>query len=82
MPGGDLWTGVAVRDDRGDVLWLLHGFLTVPLGLSQHVVGLGITLLATSSLTYFTYRAAAGGDIAAAIEPFQPLQSRCCRTSR
>jgi simple sugar transport system permease protein len=26
---------------------LLHALLTVPLGLSQHVVGIGITLLAT-----------------------------------
>jgi general nucleoside transport system permease protein len=34
---------------------LLHGIFTVPLGLSQHVTGIGITLLATS-LAYFTYR--------------------------
>ena len=31
--------------------------LTVPLGLSQHVTGIGMTLLATS-LAYFTYRIA------------------------
>jgi simple sugar transport system permease protein len=36
---------------------LLHGFLTVPMGLSQHVTGIGVTLLATS-LTYYTYRLA------------------------
>jgi ABC-type uncharacterized transport system permease subunit len=36
---------------------LLHSFLTVPLGLSQHVVGIGVTMLATS-LAYFTYRLA------------------------
>jgi simple sugar transport system permease protein len=36
---------------------LLHSVLTVPFGLSQHVVGLGVTLLATSA-TYFAYRLA------------------------
>jgi simple sugar transport system permease protein len=37
------------------VFGLLHAVLTVPLGLSQHVSGLGVTLLATS-LSYFAYR--------------------------
>ncbi len=53
--GGDLWTGVLVAALTGAMFGLLHGFLTVPLGLSQHVTGIGVTLLATS-LTYFTYR--------------------------
>lgn len=53
--GAGLWTGVAVAALAGAAFGLLHGTLTVPLGLSQHVVGIGITLLATS-LTYFTYR--------------------------
>lgn len=53
--GGDLWTGVVVAALAGGVFGLLHATLTVPLGLSQHVVGIGITLLATS-LTYFVYR--------------------------
>ena len=52
---------------------LLHATLTVPLGLSQHVVGIGITLLATS-LTYFTYRLALPEVTSPPkIEPFQPL---------
>jgi len=55
--GFDLWTGVFVAALTGAAFGLLHGFLTVPLGLSQHVTGIGITLLATS-LTYFTYRVA------------------------
>ncbi|PCJ84597.1 MAG: ABC transporter permease [Hyphomicrobiales bacterium] len=55
--GGDLWAGVLVAGLTGAMFGLLHGFLTVPLGLSQHVTGIGITLLATS-LTYFTYRVA------------------------
>ena len=53
--GNGLWTGVAVAMACGMAFGLIHGLLTVPFGLSQHVVGLGITLLATST-TYFTYR--------------------------
>src|SRR5215475_2121734 len=53
--GGDLWLGVLVAALVGAAFGLLHGTLTVPLGLSQHVTGIGITLLA-SSLTYYTYR--------------------------
>ncbi|MCC0028179.1 MAG: ABC transporter permease [Zhengella sp.] len=55
--GADLWTGVLVAALTGAAFGFVHGFLTVPLGLSQHVTGIGITLLA-SSLTYFTYRVA------------------------
>ncbi|MEP5759394.1 MAG: ABC transporter permease [Litoreibacter sp.] len=53
--GADLWSGVAVAMITGMLFGLLHSALTVPFGLSQHVVGLGITLLATSS-TYYAYR--------------------------
>jgi ABC-type uncharacterized transport system permease subunit len=53
--GADLWTGVLVAALAGALFGLLHAALTVPLGLSQHVAGLGVTLLATS-LAYFTYR--------------------------
>ena len=53
--GGDLWLGVAVAAMVGALFGLLHGFLVVPLGLSQHVTGIGITLLATS-LSYYFYR--------------------------
>ena len=71
--GGDLWTGVAVAALSGALFGLLHGTLTVPLGLSQHVVGIGITMLATS-LTYFTYRLALPEVTSPPkIAPFQPL---------
>src|SRR6476620_350147 len=40
--GGDLWTGVAVAAATGLAFGLLHATLTVPLGLSQHVVGIGV----------------------------------------
>ena len=53
--GAGLWTGVAVAAAAGAVLGLLHAMLTVPLGLSQHVSGLGVTMFGTS-LTYFAYR--------------------------
>jgi general nucleoside transport system permease protein len=53
--GAPLWVGVAAAAATGSVLGLLHAFLTVGLALSQHVSGLGITLLATS-LSYYGYR--------------------------
>ncbi len=55
--GTGLWMGVCVAMLVGMLFGLLHSTLTVPFGLSQHVVGLGITLLATSS-TYYAYRLA------------------------
>ena len=71
--GGDLWTGVLVAGLAGAIIGLLHGFLTVPLALSQHVTGLGITLLATS-LSYYLYRLVLP-EVASppTIEPFKPL---------
>ena len=53
--GAGLWTGVLVAAGTGAVFGLLHGVLTVPLALSQHVAGLGITLFA-SSVAYYAYR--------------------------
>jgi ABC-type uncharacterized transport system permease subunit len=53
--GAPLWIGVAVAATTGAMFGLLHAFLTVTLALSQHVSGLGITLLATS-LSYYGYR--------------------------
>ncbi|CAM4117078.1 ABC transporter permease [Bordetella muralis] len=53
--GAPLYVGVLAAALAGMVFGLLHAVLTVPLGLSQHVSGLGVTLLATS-LSYFAYR--------------------------
>src|SRR5258707_5541800 len=50
--GAPLASGVAVAALTGAVFGLLHAGLTVGLALSQHVSGLGVTLLATS-LSYF-----------------------------
>ena len=53
--GANLWTGVLVAALTGAAFGILHGILTVPLALSQHVAGLAITLFATS-VSYFAYR--------------------------
>ncbi|AHM04658.1 putative ABC-type transport system, permease component [Roseibacterium elongatum DSM 19469] len=71
--GGDLWMGLAVAATAGAVMGLLHATLTVPLGLSQHVSGLGITLFA-SALAYYLYRLIVTvGETPPTITPFQPL---------
>jgi general nucleoside transport system permease protein len=53
--GAPLWAGEVAAAMTGMAFGLLHAFLTVGLALSQHVCGLGITLLATA-LSYFGYR--------------------------
>jgi len=71
--GADLWTGLLVAALAGAVFGLLHAGLTVTLGLSQHVSGLGVTLFA-SSLSYYLFRLIvplAGSP--PTIEPFQPI---------
>ncbi|MFN3133549.1 ABC transporter permease [Roseibium sp.] len=71
--GAGLWGGVLVAALAGGLFGLLHAILTVPLGLSQHVSGIGVTLFATS-LSYFIYRTALP-DVSSPprIEAFQPL---------
>ena len=71
--GAGLWGGVLVAALAGGFFGLIHAILTVPLGLSQHVSGLGVTLLATSS-SYFIYRTALPNvSSPPRIAPFQPL---------
>ncbi len=71
--GAGLWGGVLVAALAGAMFGLLHAFLTVILGLSQHVSGIGITLLATSA-SYFTYRTALPNvSSPPRIASFQPL---------
>jgi simple sugar transport system permease protein len=52
---GSLWLGVLAAMATGMVAGLLMGLLTVSLGLSQHVSGIGVTLLC-SGLSFFFYR--------------------------
>jgi len=71
--GTDLWTGVAVAALAGAGFGLVLALLTVPLGLSQHVTGIGVTLLATSA-SYFVYRVALPNvSTPPRITPFQPV---------
>lgn len=53
--GGDLWTGLLFAAFIGALFGILHSMFTVYLGLSQHVSGIGITMLA-SSLSFFVFR--------------------------
>ncbi len=52
---GELWLGIAFAAVVGLAFGLLMGLLTVTLGLSQHVSGLGVTLLC-SGLAFYFYR--------------------------
>jgi ABC-type uncharacterized transport system permease subunit len=71
--GENLWTGVLVAAMAGAVFGLLHAFLTVSLGLSQHVTGIGISLLGTS-LSYFSFRLLITATASPTIVPFPPLR--------
>jgi simple sugar transport system permease protein len=59
---GSLWLGLLAAILTGILLSLLMGFLSVTLGLNQHVSGLGITLFATG-LALFAFRLLYGGAI-------------------
>jgi simple sugar transport system permease protein len=57
---GSLWLGLLAAVLTGVALSLLMALLTVTFGLSQHVCGLGITLLA-SGIALFAFRLIYGG---------------------
>ncbi len=71
--GGDLWTAVLFAAACGALFGLLHAVFSVYLGLSQHVTGIGVTLLA-ASLSYFVFRMLLP-DVTTPpkIEPFKPF---------
>jgi simple sugar transport system permease protein len=71
--GADLWTGVLVAAVAGALFGVLHALLTVTLGLSQHVSGLGVTLFA-SSFSYYVFRLIVPvAGTPPTITPFQPI---------
>jgi general nucleoside transport system permease protein len=71
--GGDLWMGILAAACSGAVIGTMHAGLTVPLGLNQHVTGIGITLLA-SSLSYYIFRLILPVTTAPpTIAPFKPV---------
>lgn len=53
--GGGLWEAVFVAAFFGMLFGYLHSIFSVYMGLSQHVTGIGITLLSTS-LSYYAFR--------------------------
>jgi general nucleoside transport system permease protein len=71
--GGGLWTGVAAAALAGALFGLLHAVLTVSLSLSQHVAGLGITMLATSLASYGYRVSFPKVDSPPTIEPFAAM---------
>jgi general nucleoside transport system permease protein len=71
--GADLWTGVLVAAISGALFGVLHSLLTVTLGLSQHVSGLGVTLFA-SSFSYYVFRLVVPvAGTPPTVMPFQPI---------
>ena len=71
--GADLWTGLLIAAIAGGIFGLLHSALTVTLGLSQHVSGLGLTLFA-SSFSYYVFRLIVPvAGTPPTITPFQPI---------
>ena len=71
--GCDLWTGMLVAAVSGAAFGLLHALLTVPMAQSQHVTGLGITLLATSLASYIYRLAVPAKSTPPTIAPFTPV---------
>lgn len=70
---GNLWFGVLAAIVSGILAGLLMGLMSVRLGVSQHVSGLGITLLLTG-LSLFGFRLIYGEPrIPPSIEPFARL---------
>ena len=70
---GSLWFGVFMAALVGMALGLLMAFLSVHLGLSQHVSGLGITLFA-AGLAMFIYRLHFGSPtVPPTVKPFHQV---------
>ena len=70
---GSLWFGVLMAAIVGMILGLLMAFLSVNLGLSQHVSGLGITLFSTG-LAMFIYRLHFGAPtVPPIVQPFKQV---------
>lgn len=70
---GNLWLGLAGAALTGAALGLLMAFMAVTLGVSQHVSGLGITLLSTG-LSLYIYRMVIGSpSVPPSVHPFEVL---------
>lgn len=70
---GSLWLGVGAAVLTGMVMAALLALLTVTFGLSQHVSGIGVTLL-SSGLAFYVYRLVFGQPSQPpSVTAFQPL---------
>jgi simple sugar transport system permease protein len=70
---GSLWLGMAAAACSGIVFGAFMGLLTVTLGLSQHVSGLGVTMLCTG-ISFYCYRLIFGQPSQPPnVEPFAPV---------
>ncbi|MFQ5828409.1 MAG: ABC transporter permease [Candidatus Methylomirabilia bacterium] len=70
---GNLWLGLLGALLTGAALGLLMALMAVTLGVSQHVSGLGITLLATG-LSQYVYRMVVGApSVPPSIRPFEVI---------
>ena len=70
---GSLWLGMAAAAASGIIFGALMGVLAVTLGLSQHVSGLGVTMLCTG-LSFYCYRLIFGQPSQPPnVEPFAPV---------
>ena len=79
---GSLWLGVLAAALTGVAAGALLGLLTVSLGLSQHVSGIGLTLLC-SGLSFFFYRLIFGQPSSRRrSRPLNPSPCPGSRTSR
>ena len=70
---GDLWLGVGAAMLTGAAAGLVMALLAVVLGVSQHVSGIGMTLLA-SGLAFYFYRLVFGQPaVPPNVVPFKPV---------
>ena len=53
--GADLYTGVLIAGFVGGIFGLIHAIFSVYLGASQHVTGIGLTMLG-SSIGFFSFK--------------------------
>ena len=71
--GADLYTGVLMAALVGGIFGFVHAIFSVYLGASQHVTGIGITMLA-SSIGFFSFKLILPSSTTPPkIEPFQPI---------
>jgi general nucleoside transport system permease protein len=71
--GGSLWGGIIFAAFVGALFGLVHAVFTVYLGLSQHVTGLGITMLGSSLSAYVFRMLLPKATTPPKIVPFQTL---------